>query len=310
MKNTLKPIFYFLVIIVFNNCASNAQNENLKRTIDSLQQKNNLLERKLAEATLKKTHSNVVLANTEVKKITSSSNGQTYTIKIKLPREYSKNSTSYPVLYVTDAETNFGGVCYIVQRLIKDKLIPPMIIVGIAYDTDYKSFYQLRSRDLTPVEDKNLTIGGSIDPTGGAPLFSKFLEQELFPFIEKNYNVQKNERTYYGHSYGGLFGTYVLINNPELFNKYLILSPSLWFYNRLMLKQVTELSPDFGSGVKLYMASGELEQGINRLQTIFISKIKNNHFDKLTYKAEVLKNETHRTIFGAGFTNGLRYLFE
>ena len=119
-------------------------------------------------------------------------------------------------MYVLDAETNFGGVSYIVQRLIKDRLIPEILVVGIAYDTDYKNFYRLRSRDLTPVEDSNLKMGkNEVDPTGGAPLFSKFLEQELFPFIEKVCRIQPKDRAIYGHSYGGLFGSYVLLEQPK-----------------------------------------------------------------------------------------------
>ena len=112
------------------------------------------------------------------------------------------------MLYVTDAETNFGWVTYIVQRLIKDKLIPPIIVVGIAYGTDYNSFYKLRSRDLTPIESE-MGSTSNPDPAGGAGKFCDFLSNELFPFIDRNYNVKNGERALYGHSYGGLFGTHV-----------------------------------------------------------------------------------------------------
>ncbi|MDA8016329.1 MAG: hypothetical protein MPN21_02675 [Thermoanaerobaculia bacterium] len=88
----------------------------------------------------------VILQGTQTRVLESAINGQKY--KVKLPRGYGGNDARYPVLYVTDAETNFGGVSYIVQRLIKDGLIPEILVVGVAYDVDYDDFYRLRSRDL------------------------------------------------------------------------------------------------------------------------------------------------------------------
>lgn len=305
-----KNLFLILIVLFFSACgipeseyaALSSQNEALNQELTELK-------KRISELDYLKDHSQVVLPNTEFKEITAASNGQNYKIKVQLPRDYNQNTQTYPVLYVTDAETNFGGIGYIAQRLMKDKLIPPMIVVGVAYGTDYKTFYELRSRDLTPVEDKDLRMGGKIDPTGGAAKFCDFLSQELFPFIEKNYRIDRTNQTLYGHSYGGLFGTYVLLNQPELFNKYLILSPSLWFKERIMLNQVANLSPTFKAH-KVYMASGALEGGIDDLQIQFAAKLKQRDFEGLDFKAEILDNETHRTIFGPGFTNGMRYLFE
>jgi len=251
----------------------------------------------------------VSLPNTIIRRLKSEINGQDYLIKVAFPRGYQDSKKSYPVLYVMDAETNFGGVTYIVQRLIKDRLLPEIIVVGVAYDTDYDQFYALRSRDLTPVEDKNLTIAGVLNPTGGAPLFASFLEQELFPFVAENFRIKENDRTLYGHSYGGLFGCYVLLNKPELFNRYLLLSPSLWFKENKLIDDVKHSTFKLPKTL-LYLASGEREVRIHTLQTEFADILKGQDHGNLQLKAEVLDNETHRTIFGRGFTNGLRYLFE
>ncbi|WP_271784595.1 alpha/beta hydrolase [Aquimarina algiphila] len=279
------------------------ENNALKKRIDSIEHQLNTLEYLVD-------NSEVVLANTKVKELTSTYNGQSYKIKIKFPKGYENGSEKYPVLYVLDAETNFGGVSYIVQRLIKDKLIPKVLIVGIAYGTDYDDFYKLRSRDLTPVEDKNLRIGGKqyVDPTGGAPEFTNFLESELFPFIAKNYRVKEEERAIYGHSYGGLYGCYVMLKKPHLFNKYLLLSPSLWFKDNLLIKEAKETELNL-KPTKLYMASGMLETRIQNLQMDFVFTLNSKRQKNLELKVDVMRNETHRTVFGPGFTNGLRYLY-
>ncbi|MEO0472381.1 MAG: alpha/beta hydrolase-fold protein [Bacteroidota bacterium] len=252
----------------------------------------------------------VSLAGTEVQRLQSQVNGQTYQLYIKYPKGYHESKASYPVLYVIDAETNFGGVSYIVQRLIKDRLIPKVLVVGIAYGTTYKQFYKLRSRDLTPVEDKDLKMGGAkvADPTGGAPQFSRFMEEELFPFVQANYRVKENDRAIYGHSYGGLFGAYALLHQPQLFNRYLILSPSLWFKETILIDDLRKMEVDEGEA-KVYMASGELERRIDVMQTEFAKILADKKSPALALKAELMPNETHRTIFGPGFTNGMRYLY-
>lgn len=63
-----------------------------------------------------KAYPKVELNNTEIRELVSSTNGYEYKIYIKFPKHYNKNDKNYPVLYVIDAETNFGGVSYIVQR--------------------------------------------------------------------------------------------------------------------------------------------------------------------------------------------------
>jgi len=306
-----KIIYFFLLIATSISCGvSETEYSNLQEKNKYLSQEVNDLKSKLDEMDYLKDHSQVMISNTELREIASTVNNQVYKVKIQLPRNYHKTSESYPVLYVTDAETNFGGIGYIVQRLIKDKLIPPIIVVGIAYGTDYKTFYKLRRRDLTPGKG-TLTPGKGTwkyPEAGDAPLFCDFLSNELFPFIESNYRVSIDNRTVYGHSFGGLFGTYVLLNKSELFNNYLILSPSLWYQDSLMLDQVEQFSNNFES-TKVYMASGELEPRIDEIQSLFVSKLEKRNFEGLELKAEVMENETHRTIFGRGFTDGMRYLY-
>ena len=280
------------------------ENDSLKKQIIELKKLN-----KITQSVNKS--SKVVIANTNIEEITSSFNDQKYQIKISYPKGYFKQKEKeYPVLYILDAETNFGAVSYIVQRLIKDKLIPEILVVGVAYNTDYKNFYRLRSRDLTPIEDKNLRMGNNgVDPTGGAPKFSDFLEFELFPFIEKRYRIKKEDRAIYGHSYGGLYGSYALLDKPHLFNRYLLLGPSLWFKDKLLIKQVKNRSFLFKEETKLYMASGEFDKRINDFQLEFVNLLKEMKISKLNIKSEIMKNETHRTIFGVGFTNGLRFIY-
>ncbi len=305
-------IKHLLIFIIITACQGQnselntlkSENQVLKDKIIKLETQNDSIKN------INKT-TQVTIANTSVEEITSKYNNQKYQIKISYPKSYFKvKEKRYPVLYIIDAETNFGGVSYIVQRLIKDKLIPEILVVGIAYNTDYDNFYKLRSRDLTPVEDKELKMGNkTVHPTGGAPKFSDFLEFELFPFIDKKYRIKKEDRAIYGHSYGGLYGSYTLLDRPHLFNRLLLLGPSLWFKDKLLVNQVSSKSLSFSKETKLYMASGELDLRIKDYQEEFVELLKQKHISNLNIESEVVENETHRTIFGVGFINGLRFIY-
>lgn len=250
----------------------------------------------------------VQLANTEQFALRSDEIGQEFQIKVALPRGYDPASGPYPVLYATDAETNFGGIAYIVQRLTKDELMPPVIVVGIAYGTDYETFYDLRSRDLTPTSVPGPGPGGRASPTGGADAFTRFLRDDLFPEIERRYQVDPADRALYGHSYGGLFASYVLLAHPGLFQRYIVLSPSLWFDDELLLRRASEQVPDVDPAV-VYMAAGALEGRIDDEVRAFARWVERQGPTNLRLQAVVLDDETHRTVFGRGFTDGLRYVY-
>ncbi len=246
----------------------------------------------------------VEIEGTEVRTLVSRYTLQSYDLYIKFPMGYEAGK-NYPVLYVLDAEVNFGGVSYIIQRLIRDELIPRILLVGIADhgETDEDAYYTIRQLDFTSTIDKQFTR-----KAGGAAHFLDFLESELFPFIEGNYKTAPSDRALYGHSLGGLFGFYSMLNRPALFNKYILLSPSLWWGNKSMLNEIktVALRP---RPLTLYVATGEMEGEMVDDQLKMAELLVTKNPEYLFIKSEILKNETHRSIFGAGFTNGLRFVY-
>jgi predicted alpha/beta superfamily hydrolase len=192
---------------------------------------------------------------------------------------------------------------------MKEKLIPDILIVGIAYDTDNDSYYSLRCRDLTPSKSIEYDCNGS----GGAENFKKFIKSELFPFSESNYYVDSTEKSLFGYSFGGLFGSYTLFRTPGMFNRYLLLSPSLW-WNK---KEVFTYIPDkIETTTYLYVTTGELENVKEHFGESMVDHhkqleaiLKSKNYGNLIMKFEIQENETHRTIFGTGLTKGLRFIY-
>jgi len=285
------------------HCAEKPDYDKLKVENDSLHQR------------ITRERAGVRLDHSVVEELTSKYTNESYDIYISYPPDFKTSGKEYPVLIVLDAEVNFGGVTYISQRLTKDNLVPELLIVGIAYkgETDEETYYSVRSKDFTPSSDKSQEErhGDKFNSgSGGAENFVKFLSLELFPYLKDNYPIRADNRTIYGHSFGGLFGFHVLLRHPALFDNYLLLSPSLWWNTSEILKDPKVISIATSTQLKLYVGTGSLEDSMVNEHLEMIGKLKHLGVEKLKVKSEILDQETHRTVFGRGFTNGLRFLFQ
>jgi predicted alpha/beta superfamily hydrolase len=164
-----------------------------------------------------------------VNKLISKQLSETRTLNIYLPEGYHSNDTAhYPVIYLLDGSANedFVHIAGLVQFFNMMEMMPKAIVVGIA-NID-------RKRDFTfptsIAKDK-----ASFPTTGGSEKFIAFVEQELQPFIEKNYRTS-SQKILIGQSLGGLVATEILFKKPALFNNYIIVSPSLWWDAQSLLK--------------------------------------------------------------------------
>lgn len=304
-------VVHILLLVVVSTLASTC---SVKRSEDDEQKSVNDSTSKQLANEVADGQSDVRIRNSILRELNSKYTGGTYDIYISYPDHYKTSGKKYPVLVVLDAEVNFGAICYIVQRLFKDELMPELLIVGVAYqgDTDEQTYYSLRSRDFTPSRDeaqeqRHQDKFGS--GSGGAENFVKFLSLELFPYLTNNYPVANEGRSIYGHSFGGLFGAHVLLNHPALFDNYLLLSPSLWWDKKKLLKDIKVPAPDSSKQIRLYVGTGALEGTMVDDHRQMVNILQRFKSENLVVKSEILDNETHRSIFGRGFTNGLRFLY-
>ena len=122
----------------------------------------------------------------------------------------------YPVVYVLDGDAHFLSTVGMIQQLSQangNSILPEMIVVGIENTN--------RLRDLTP----SLVTSGN---NAKANPFVNFLETELMPYVDKNYNTAPY-KILIGHSLGGLTAIDILTNSPKLFNAYIAIDPSMWY---------------------------------------------------------------------------------
>ncbi|MEO8588596.1 MAG: alpha/beta hydrolase-fold protein [Flavobacteriales bacterium] len=158
-----------------------------------------------------------------VRSINSNVLGQTRTLNIYLPEGYHDTTATYPVIYVLDGSANedFPHIAGLAQYMNMYDLLPKSIVVGIA-NVD-------RSIDFTaPTHNDSDRVW--VPHNGGSARFIDFLEKEVQPFVEANYRTAE-KRTIIGQSLGGLLATQILFTRPDLFDDYILVSPSLWWDN-------------------------------------------------------------------------------
>ncbi len=270
----------------------------------------------LTAATLKQAEAQptpVILPGTDQRLLRSTVGDIGYKLYVSLPRQYRTSGEDYPVLYLLDADYSFAIARNVVEHLSDRGDLPSLIVVGIAYDGP--PAYRLnRTRDYTPSPVPTGGYGSAYQAvSGGGPLFSQFIADDLIPFIEREYRAT-SERVLVGHSYGGLFATWVALTAPDLFDGYVIVSPSLWYDDGMIFDQEQHLAEHRDDlPVRLYVGVGSRE--INHQHDMvadlrrLASRLEARGYPGLRLRSEVAADETHNSIFPRAFSNGLRFVF-
>ena len=227
-------------------------------------------------------------------------------IIISLPHGYENNDANYPVLYLLDGLGNIKHEIGTVELLTDSGIIPPVIIVAIE-SLD-------RSRDLTPTSAGQGVYGGigdsGIAQSGGAPKFLQFLEEELIPYIESNFRTYPY-RLLEGHSFGGLFSTYALMEKPDIFDAFIIQAPALWWNKeemtanaKLFFNSQTNLDKTIYFGI-----GGGDGWGMRQELKRYVQVIEENTPKSLRWKHEEVGDEDHDTSRLLLNYYGLKYVF-
>jgi len=220
-------------------------------------------------------------------------------IIISLPKDYEDSDAKYPVLYLTDGLQNIWHVAGATELLTRTGSIPPMIVVGIE-SVD-------RMRDFT------LTANNNNPKSGGGKKFLSFIEEELIPYVESNYRTN-TYKLLEGHSLGGLFTASTLMENPNLFDSFIIMSPSLWWNNEELtekakdfFKTQTDLDKTLFLGVGTYESDPDF--GMRKELKNFANVIGENRPENLRFEHKELEKEGHMSSTLLSNYYGLKFIF-
>lgn len=234
-------------------------------------------------------------------------------LNIYLPPGYSARDTAtYPVVYLLD-----GGVdedflhitgLYQFNSFPWINLVSPSIIVGIV-NTDRRRDMTYPTRDSSDVKRY---------PTAGhSERFIQFLEKELQPYIKKRWKTN-GSATLVGESLAGLLATEILLKKPGLFNKYIIVSPSLWWDNGSLLDYTSDslqnlslpkLDVYIGVG-KEGLTPGDKPRVMEVDANLLADKIRSVNNKKIKVHFDYLPLENHATIMHQAVFNAIRLIYQ
>lgn len=210
------------------------------------------------------------------------------TLNVYLPNGYSAGSDKkYPVIYLLDGsiDEDFIHISGLVQfgSFSWVNILPESIVVGIA-NVD-------RQRDFT-VPSGNLLDQQDFPTSGGADAFIEFVSKEVQPLIESTYHTN-GTRTLIGQSLGGLMAAQIMLLHPELFDNYVIVSPSLWWDDEKLLSVAPELA---ASPKSIFICVGNEDEIMQRTAKNLFEKVLGLDHNAYTAYFEYFKEHKHMDI--------------
>lgn len=218
-----------------------------------------------------------------------------YELYVKLPEGYTKNKDkNYPVIYFTDADTHIellSGTEFLMEEVI---------LVGISHQKDLNKdsgIHDSRARDYSIRKSSNPERQAKYQ-FGQASTHLTFIRNDVITFIESNYRTDPSNRTYFGFSLGGLFGTYALMTHPDTFKNYILGSPSLWRDIPLLFSLENAALKSKEQDINLFITYGEMEQELAVHIEDFIAQLKNKNYQALSsIKRVVIESSGHSDSF-------------
>ena len=190
--------------------------------------------------------------------------GEMRRINVWTPPGYATGRTRYPVLYMPDGgvEEDFPHVVAAVDSAVRAGEMRPVIVVGIENTA--------RRRDMTgpTTVARDSTIAPRV---GGSAAFRRFIASELMPEVRRRYRTT-SETAIIGESLAGLFIMETFFLQPELFDTYIALSPSLYWNNEELVRMApTRLRqhPRLRAALYFASASDDIGPGAGRLAAAF-----------------------------------------
>lgn len=257
---------------------------------------------------------------------------QTYLIEVARPAQPLAEGRMLPVIYVLDGNGVFAATVQILRMLQSGPgALPPSLVVGIGYRFEKSrasgaQHHEFRTRDFTPTPDRAwiemsraaiAAQGAEVDArSGGAVSFLAFIDGELKPFIASRYVVDDADQTLIGMSLGGFFTLYTLFTSAASFQRYIAISPSLWWDNRLLFREEAALAARVRDlPVRLFLGVGALEETdgapyfpVSNLAEMHAT-LERRRYPRLQMTHHEFPDETHMSVYAAAVSRGLRAVF-
>lgn len=192
----------------------------------------------------------------EQRVVRSAALGDEREINVFLPPGYAQSGARYPVLYLIDGALaqDFHHIAGLAQYGALSWSFEDLIVVGVE-TKDRRA--ELTSRSTDPAEIRDFPTNGN------AASFRKFLVEEVKPVIEANYRTN-GEDALMGESLAGLFVVESFLKHPATADRYVAISPSLWWDFGALGKEARKRLDDYPKGERQFYLAIADEKGAMR----------------------------------------------
>lgn len=210
----------------------------------------------------------------------------TFVIHVSLPPTYDENK-SYPMMVMTDGVWRLSDHVEL-RPLMKSGEIEEIILVSVGYPNDY-DYDRIRKRDLMNEPEAYL----------------HFIVDNLVPYMEELYSVDKENMTLTGHSLGGYWAYYALFHSDTIgkktFQNYYIGSPSMWAFtgpNHMDDYEEEYFERNKSLDCNVYVTVGALEDAlfIEGVES-FYQHLEERQYENLSLSYEKIEGYDHNTVF-------------
>ncbi len=252
-----------------------------------------------------------------------SSNGVKYRLYVRPPIEPPQEGQKSSTFYFLDPLALFTPAAAMSYNYEYFNYIPSAYFIGIGYQDEADGNWREanRTRDYTPTsftppEDHFLRANPvDYENSGGADAFLDVVQNEVIPFIEAKYDVDRQDRVLIGKSMSGLAAAYALMTRPAMFKRYLIISPSIWWddflYPRMdraiMKTEQATKETEYPFETRAYFAVGDSEERMSLVTDVYVlfNALQRRFNPNLKVNLEVLPQELHEGIFPNAFMRGI-----
>lgn len=202
---------------------------------------------------------------------------ETRHILMYLPADFDSREPA-SIVYLLDGE--FSKYRY--EKIADDQFSEPLIGIAIMNTK--------RNRDLLPVRE--------------AENYLQFIE-ELIPVAEADILV--DNRILFGHSFGGCFTIYTMINRPQLFEKYIASSPTP-IMDMVDASIYQSVDSQLKKDLKFYFSHGSKDmKQVRKWCAVINDNLKNINTNHIQWKFEIYEGENHNTCDVISLLKGLKY---
>lgn len=246
-----------------------------------------------------------------VHRIQSSVYGEEHFLTVRLPRGYHDNpQRRYPVLFSVDGgpDQDFELLAGIAAEAEFSTSFEPFILVGVKTKDRYSQLTPEWKR--LPLQRLDEAFKGAIKP-GGANTFRSYLARDVIPWATERYRTDRKILT--AASLGGLFVIDTFLEQPEMFDDYIALTPSVWWDGgRIVDEAAGKLAQHDPSDRRIYFTMGDEGVGTRTgpwLETL-VSAFETNTPEGLKWAfVDRSNSEEHRTMALISWLDAMRTLY-